>query len=112
MSDEDVDTLSRDLCLALNRETDVRAELPEGPRVLGSRGDPVTIGTILLASLTSGSAVALFGVLKSYFERNSSLEMELRRGDGRTLKVRSDNLSSGQLNRTLDMAAEFLRVAG
>lgn len=104
---DDVHELTLDLSRTLERESDISAELAEGPTEAGSKGEPITVGLLILTFLTSGAAVSMFGVLKSYFERDSSLEMNLEREDGRKLAIRAENMSPDQINRTIEAAREF-----
>jgi hypothetical protein len=106
---EDLHDLTRDLCNTLNRETDLKATLPEEAPRAGAKGDPITVGTIALAFITSGAAVKLFGVLTSYFERNSSMQIELERDDGKNLSIRAENVRPDRIEETIDLAREFLR---
>ena len=105
---EDIHDLSIDLSMTLIRETDVDAKLAERPTETGGKGEPITVGIIMLAFLTSGAAVSLLNVLKSYFERDSSLEMEFQREDGTKLRIRAENVRSDQIARTREFAREFL----
>ena len=104
---EDLDQLARDLSRTLNHETDIESALSERAGGIGTKGDPISIGTIVLAFLTSGTAVAMFGVLKSYFERNSSLEMEFQREDGKKLMIRAENVQSDKIDSTIELARKF-----
>ena len=112
LDEDDLQALCRDLSVTLNRETDVQAVLLDSPHVSGSRGDPVTVGAIALAFLSSGAAVGLFNVLRVYLQRNSSLQIELQREDGRNLKIQTQNLSSDQLHQTIELACDFLEGSG
>ena len=49
----------------------------------------------------------MFGVLKSYFERSSSTEMEFQREDGKKLVIRAENVDSNQLQQTIELARDF-----
>lgn len=105
---EDLQHLTHNLCRTLNRETEVEAMLPEQSGGAGTKGDPITLSTLMLTFLSSGAAVALFNVLKSYFERSPSLEMELQRKDGKIFKLRAKNLHSDQINQTMELVHAFL----
>ena len=107
LSDNDLQALTRSLCMTLNSETDVQAEIVEQAGGQGTRGVEMVVGLIALF-ITSGSAVAALNVLKSYFERNSSFKVELTRQDGETLKIEAQNLNSRQMNQTVERAVEFL----
>jgi len=99
--------MTRELSTVLSHNTDILAALPEPPAEPGARGDPVTIGVLALAFVTSGSAVALFEVLKAYFERDSSLEMEFQRADGERMSIRAENVGGRQIDQTMAAARAF-----
>jgi hypothetical protein len=105
---EDLQDLTLELAKTLDRETDLHANLPEEHGGPGTKGDAITLGQIILTALSSGTVVALFGVLKSYFERKPSLAMELQRADGRNFKVAAEHLDKNQVNQTIKLANEFL----
>jgi hypothetical protein len=107
LDDEKIQGLSLDLCRTLERETDVAAKLAEGDNLPGIKGEPIILATIILSFITSGAAVAMFNVFKSYFERNSTLEMEFQRKDGRKFKIQAQNVSPEQLDHTMQQAKEF-----
>lgn len=110
-SKEDLQELTLDLCRSLNRSIDGKAVLPQQSAGPGLRGEPITIGMIMLTFLTSGAATALFNVFKSYFERNSSLEMAFERDDGKKFVVRAENLNSDAIGGTIELADKFLAGA-
>lgn len=106
-SPDSLQNLTRELSSSLGDNTDIAATLPEAPAEPGARGDPVTIGVLALAFVTSGSAVALFEVLKAYFERDSTLEMEFERTDGKKMSIRAENVNGRQIDKTVAAAREF-----
>ncbi len=106
---EDLQNLTRDLAKTLNKETDVAASLPEGTGDVGDKGDPITLGMILLAALEGGAVAALFGVLKAYFERKPLLTMEFERQDGQKFKIQAEHLDENQIAKTVELANDFLR---
>ena len=109
LSAQDLQELTRDLARTLNEETELTASLPEEPsRSAGTKGDPITLAHILLTALSSGTLVALFNVMKSYFERRSALEMVCERKDGEKFVIRAENLKANQVNETVKLAKEFL----
>ncbi len=107
MGPAEVQALTRDLVSSINRHADARAEIPEGEAQAGERGDPVTLGMIALSFITSGSAVALFQIIKAYFERDRSLVMVFERGDGRTLSIKAENMESKRIDEAIKMAQTF-----
>ncbi len=108
LDNEDLQILTRDLCATLQRETDLIAELPEGEAASGTKGDPITIGTIILAVVTSGVAAKLVDVLRAYFERHSKLEIKFERADGKNFSIKADNLAQANLQQTMTLARDFL----
>ena len=104
---EDLQDLTCELSQTLRKETEVDTTLPEGAGGPGTKGDPITLGTILITALTSGTVVALFNVLKSYFERRPTLEMEFQRPDGKTFKIRGETLGKGQIDQAIRLADDF-----
>ena len=109
---EDLHALTHDLCTTVKRETDIQADLATGAAEAGAKGDPVTVATIVMAIVTSGAAAKLFDVFKAYFERNSTIEFQLEREDGRTMKIKAENLSSRRIDETIELARDFVGEAG
>ena len=107
LSDEDLQKLTLELSKTLNDETEAKATIPEKPGGPGSKGDPITLGTIILAALSSGTVVALFNVIKSYIERKPSLELEFKLKDGQQLKIKAEQLNKDQIDQTIHMANDF-----
>ena len=107
LSGEDLQKLTLDFSKTLNDETEAKATIPEKPGGAGSKGDPITLGTIILTALSSGTVVALFNVIKSYIERKPSLELELKREDGQQLKIKAEQLNKDQIDQTIQIANDF-----
>jgi hypothetical protein len=61
--------------------------------ISGRRGEPVTLGVLALALVTSGSVVALFNLLKSYVERSEELTIEFSKKRGAPIKLAMKNIS-------------------
>jgi hypothetical protein len=109
---EDLQQLSLDLCRSLIDGAGVDAAPIEAAADGGTRGDPITLGALAITFLTSGTAVALLNVLKSYFDRSAAVSVELARADGAKLTLKADSLRSGQFQQTLAMAHRFLEAPG
>lgn len=98
--------LTRDLCTTINRETDMNAVIAEMTEGVGTKGDVVTLGTILLSFVTGGGAIALINVLKAYVDRGSQLEMRFEK-DGKILNISSKNMELGEINQTIEKTKKF-----
>lgn len=92
LNEEDLQELTIELRRTLVDETDIDAELVEGSSEKGSRGEPITLGLIALTFLTSGAAVALFNVFKSFFDRKKYLELEMIKEDGTKINIKAENI--------------------
>lgn len=101
LSAEELDSLTRQLAQTIARETDISAQFPEQPPTPGAKGDPITIGTLALSFLSSGAAVALFEVLKTYIGRVSNLAIEVKRPDGSQVSISAQNMKPEQLQDTV-----------
>ena len=110
MPEDGLQALTLEMMRTLNSETDSRAGLAQANAGQGTRGDGVAIGQIILTALTSGTVVALFGVLKAYFERKPSLEIDLKRSDGTAFTVKASQLGKDTVDETMALAREFLEV--
>ena len=108
----EVQALTRDLVSSINSHTDAHAEIPEGEARPGERGDPVTLGAIALSFISSGAAVALFQIIKAYFERDESLEMSFERPDGRRLTIKAENMSTERIDESVALAKAFFTGEG
>lgn len=102
-----VQKLTQDLNKALNQEPEIEALLAKRSGVAGDKGDPITVGAILVSVLGGGGLVGLINVIKSFFVRSSAVEMEFERPDGKRFKLKADDLNSEQEKRTLKIAHEF-----
>jgi hypothetical protein len=97
LSDDRIQDLTLDLCGTLNKETDIEAKLPKGAAKKGSRGDPITLGLILLTIFKSGSMVAFLNVLRSLLDREPSIKMSVKREDGTEITIDAKNMNSDQI---------------
>ena len=108
LSGEDLQKLTLELSKTLNDETEAKATIPEKSGGPGSKGDPITLGTIILTALSSGTVVALFNVIKSYIERKPSLELQLKSKDGREFNIQAEQLHKDQIEHTIQLAKDFI----
>jgi hypothetical protein len=94
LSEDELDTLSRRL---INDAAEERLELDfdsDRANIIGGhRGDPFTVGALMLSLVTSGSVVALFNLLKSYVERSGDFSIEFTQKGGAPFKLTMKNVS-------------------
>jgi len=105
---EGLHELALELRRSIETHTDARATLVTGTARLGSKGEPVTMGALALALITSGAVGSLVRVLGSYVSRRPTLQFELRRPDGATLTLTAEHLHEAQLDRTLGALEQFV----
>ena len=101
LADDDLDALTRQLSQTIARETEIDPALAEGNSQPGEKGELVTIGAIVLTFLSSGAAVALCDVLKTYIARESSLEFALKSADGTEVSLSATNISDERIEETI-----------
>lgn len=107
MDAEELQEFTFSIVRDINEETDLEAKISEQKAGTGKRGDAITIGQILLTALSSGTVVALFQVIKPYFERKPTLKVALQRKDGEKLLIQGTHLSKDQMDKTVQLAKDF-----
>ena len=102
--DEDsIQNLTREICTTINRETDFDASIGEQKSAIGTKGDPITIGAIVLAVLgTGGGAAALINVFKSFVDRSKELSIKLKKQNGDEIEISSKNIDSNDVKSMMD----------
>jgi hypothetical protein len=70
----------------------------------GSKGDPVTLGTIILAAISAGVAKQVAGVLISYIKRNPKYVIEIGQ-----IKITKDYATAKDVNAINAIAGELGR---
>ena len=110
MAAEDLQSLTARLLRSINQETELTARLPEERGGAGAKGDPITIGAIFLAALSSGTVVALFQVLKSYVERKPTLRFEIKTADGRELILVFEHFSPEQITQAIQAVKQLFEA--
>ncbi|MCP5088805.1 MAG: hypothetical protein GY952_18610 [Rhodobacteraceae bacterium] len=79
--------LTRSLRADLLKYTDAEVDFPQAKAEAHQKGDVISIGTLLISAMTSGTAVALFDMLKAYFDRNKGIKIKLQRADGTEMEI-------------------------
>jgi len=103
-SADDLDRLSREIEVELAKLTGVSFQAKPAAAVSNQRGDPVTIGTFLLAMVTSGAVTALFNIIKAYLERGVDCTFEARSSDGSPVKIQMKGVTLAQFRGVLEDA--------
>ncbi|KQC04787.1 MAG: hypothetical protein APR53_09655 [Methanoculleus sp. SDB] len=110
LSDNQLQKLTRDLSKDLARESSIEATIPERPAEKGMKGDPITLGLLALTLLSSGTVVALFNVLKSYFERDSTLEITIENHEGNKYSFKAQNMRPDQIEMTMNEVINYFGI--
>jgi len=101
--------LTQDLCDTLVREARINAELKKASPAKGEKGDPITMGVLVLAFITSGTAVGLINAISAYFARSKTLEFSFKKPNGDAISIKSENLTPEERERTLQQLQDFLK---
>ena len=108
LNEDSLQLLTQDLMQTLGSETDIQAEIVQGEAVQGKKGDPVTLGVLALSFITSGAAVALIEVLKSYVTRSSSIQFEVKSGD-KVVKINIKNIhDADQIEQVISSVKQLI----
>jgi hypothetical protein len=97
--------LTRDLERDLSR-AGIHAQPVEASRDAGERGEPITLGVLTLALITSGAVKALIECIKAYLSRERTLAIRLTRSDGApVVEVTARNVDTAAVREALEAAA-------
>jgi hypothetical protein len=102
--DERLAQLTRDLERDLSR-TGVQARPVEAPPAEREKGEPITLGVLVLALITSGAITAVIECFKAYLSRERTLTIRLMRADGTQIEVTGRNVDAPAVRATLEAAA-------
>jgi len=99
--DEEMHDLTRQLAHTISSETDISAQIPEQKAEPGNKGDLIDAGKMILNFVTSNTAGALVGVLKSFFDRTSNFSVDIKRPDGSQINISAQNMKPEQIEDTV-----------
>ena len=68
----------------------------------GQKGDPITIGTIILSLITSGSVVALINCLKTILSREKRLNISIATQNGDVISIDAKNINNESTKKLLN----------
>jgi hypothetical protein len=96
--------LTRDLERDLSR-AGIRARPVEAPPVPDQKGEPITLGVLALALITSGAVTALIECVKAYLSRERTLTIKFARADGTQAEVTARNVDTSAVREALEAMA-------
>ena len=104
----DLQDLVYDLNHDLENQPGVESKLKPASAQGPFKGDAISTGAILLKLLAGGGVLtSLIGVLRVYFQRVPTLEIELQGRNGRKIKLRTRNFDSDTLKATTRQMEKF-----
>lgn len=109
LNESSLQSVTRDLAKDLRHQNVETVTLPEALGKPGKKGDPVTVGTIIMTMLGSqGMAVALVHVLQAYVARKSTIKVIVSRRDGTSVKIEAANLDENRIHATIEDLKKLL----
>lgn len=98
---ESIHSISTLMSNSIERETDYEVVNEQAIASIGDKGDPITIGTIVLAAISTGTVISLLDVIKTYLSKEPELTVTI---DVREQKVHlnSKNISTKEILTTLE----------
>ena len=95
-------SLSREFSSDVARLDGVASHAPEAAAPEpGKRGEPVTLGTIVITAVSSGALSALVATIGSFLTRDKHTEVEISRPDGLKIKISSARSNLAELQEAL-----------
>jgi hypothetical protein len=105
---EDIQYLTESLCESINQHTDINAFLEEKSEEIGTKGDAITLGTIIMTLIGSGGvAVKLIQVLKAYIDRGKHIKIKITSKQGELVEVEMANLGNDQIGKTTELISKM-----
>ena len=95
--------LTRELAFDLSR-LGIKARPVELSPVPGEKGEPITLGVLALALVTTGTVKVAIECFKSYFSRERTLSMRLTSADGKQVEVTARNVDTQAVREVLETA--------
>jgi hypothetical protein len=83
----------------------VQARQVEAPAVPGDKGDPITLGVLALALVTSGTVKAMIECFTAYLSRERALTIRFTGADGTPVEVTARNVDSPAVREALETMA-------
>lgn len=100
LDNDELQQLTRQLCLTLHEDAGVDASPDKQESAPGTRG--AEWAQIVIAAIGSGGvAVALVNVLTEWVKRKKSLILKVQDKDGRTIEISAENQNAAELTALL-----------
>lgn len=96
------DNISRDLL-----RSHLKIRPAEALHNQGDRGDPITIGIILVAIINNGAVGSMIECIKSYITQEKQLKITVTTPDGLKVEVDSSNVDSEAVHRAINDIARL-----
>jgi hypothetical protein len=110
LDDSQLQAFGRDVARSLRNEGFSAVMASSEDAAPGSKGDPITIGAIILTLVqTGGVAITMLQVLKTFLERKPTLRFELTRADGRKVSLDASWFSKSQLQQTQKILGDLIK---
>lgn len=109
LSDVQLQSSTLELRRLIETETEADAVPARAAASEGTKGDPITVGTLALTFLTSGAAVSVFKALETWMAQKRKIDLEATRPDGRKLVIRAEDLGTKQMEATQRLFEDFMK---
>ncbi len=94
--------LSREFAADVARLSGVVSHAPPAaPPDPGTRGDPINVGAIIIATVSGGALTALVNTIGSYLARDRRTEVEIQTHDGRKVRISSQMFKQKEMEELL-----------
>jgi len=98
---ESIHSISTLLSDSIEKETNYEVlHEQSGPRS-GDKGDPVSIGTIVLAAISTGTVISLLDVIKAYLSREPEITITINTR-AEKISLNSKNISTKEIQSTIE----------
>lgn len=112
LDNDELQQLTRQLCLTLREDAGVDASPDKQESAPGARGGEWVQIVIALIS-SGGMAVALVNVLTEWVKRKKSLILKVQGKDGRTIEISAENQNAAELTALLkSLSADQKSIEG
>lgn len=107
LHDEALHHLTHLLVNDILHETELNIVSNDVASAPGDKGDAITIGTIVLAAISTGTFVSLFDVLKAQFSKEPHISVKVEK-NGKSIQLNAKNTSHEEVQATLEKVNEIL----